>query len=106
MFEITLDLNDIPWKNVRVTEYRFDKDNNSYYRLALELRDRPVRKAASAGQEICYSAGEVARLQELSMLHVTKDSCHNVGAGGTLRLPLTVAANGANFVVIEPTANP
>ena len=106
MFEITLDLYGIPWKNVRVKEYRFDKDNNSYYRLALELRDRPARKGALAGQELCYSAEEAARLKELSLLHVTKDSRHNVGAGGTLRLPLTVAANGANLIVIEPAANP
>lgn len=106
LFEITLDLNDIPWKNVRVTEYRFDKDNNSYYHLALELRDRSVRKTVPADREICYSAEEARRLQELSMLHVTKDSRHNVGAGGTLRLPITLAANGANFIVIEPAANP
>src|ERR1035437_10089278 len=106
LFEITLDLSDIPWSKVRVTEYRYDKDNNSYYRLALELRDRPASKVALAGQEVCYSAEEAARLKELSMLHVTKDSRHSVGAGGTLRLPITVAANGANFVVIEPAANP
>lgn len=103
VFEVTLNVTNVRWKKVRVKEYRFDKDNNSYYRLALELRDRPGGKTS---EQICYSAGEVARLQELSTLHVTRDSQHDVGAGGTLRLPLTVAANGANFVVIEPAASP
>jgi hypothetical protein len=91
---------------VRVKEYCFDKDNNSYYCLALELRDRPAGKMAHVGQDTCYSAEEAGRLKEMSMLHVTKDSRHSVGAGGTLRLPVTVMANGADFVVIEPAANP
>ncbi len=99
VFDITLDVNAIPWHKVHVQEYRFDKDNNSYYSFALELRDRP------AGKQICYSAGDAARLQQLSTLHVTGDSHRDVSADGTLRLRLTVAANGANFVVIEPAAN-
>ena len=40
-FDVTLQLNDVPWERVRVVEYRFDKDNNSYYHLGRQLRDRP-----------------------------------------------------------------
>jgi hypothetical protein len=41
-FEITLDLDALPWPKVRCKEYRFDKDHNSYYRLGLQWRDRPA----------------------------------------------------------------
>jgi hypothetical protein len=172
-FEITLDLTAVPWTQVRASQYRFDKDNNSYYRLGRELRDRPagaatgrrprleeveqlladlasgdsatqiaaaqrssvfsevpesvlaaafqlynqtkdeaVRTALQAagqqmlGRQPCYSPEEVARIRELSELHVTETSDHEIGADGVLRLPLDVAANGANFIVIEPASKP
>ena len=172
-FEIALDLSNVPWPEVRVREYRFDKDNNSYYRLGLKLRDRPaggpdlrrpkpeevqkllanlqsgnraaqiaaVKKAASLRdvpeevigvviklyeetkheevrtaieeavrqiqtRQVCYSTEEVAKVRELSVLRVTKESTHAVGAGGALQLAVTIAANGANFVVIEPGGSP
>jgi len=172
-FEIALELDALPWREVHVSEYRFDKDNNSYYHLARQLRDRPagapdsrtpdpkevqkliadlassdrgvqiaaVKKAASFSDipqgvviaairlyeeteheevraairqvvqqiqtaDVCYRPEEVARVRALSVLQVTKESSHAVDAHGTLRLPLTVAANGANFVVIESRAKP
>jgi hypothetical protein len=172
-FEITLDLSAIPWPQVRVRECRFDKDNNSYYRLGLDLRDgrarapdihRPsqseverliadlasgdravqiaaIKKVASfrdipqevigvalklyqrtehkdvrtaieeAGRQIqvhqtCYSPEDMARVRELSVLRVTNESIRSVGADGTLRLKIAVAANGVNFVKIERAENP
>jgi hypothetical protein len=39
-FEITLEVDGIPWPKARVKEYRFDKDHNSYYRLGRKLRER------------------------------------------------------------------
>jgi hypothetical protein len=172
-FEIVLDLSAVPWPEVRVREYRFDKDNNSYYRLGLELRDRPagglnlrrpapdevqklladlrsgdrasqmaaVKKAAAFSdvpeevigaaiklyeetkhqevrsaieeatreiqtRQICYSPEEVAQVRGLSALRVTKEATCAVGADGTLRLAVAVAANGANYVVMEPAEDP
>jgi hypothetical protein len=172
-FEIALDLTDVPWPNVRASEYRFDKDHNSYFRLGRELRDRPagsvkgripspeeveqlladlaggdpaaqmaaVRKATAfsevpqgllaaafelynktkseelrtaiqdAGRQMlnrqqCYRPDEVARIKELSELRVTKTTNHATGADGVLRMTLDVAANGANFVVLEPADKP
>jgi len=172
-FEITLDLAAVPWSDVDVSRYRFDKDHNSYFRLARELRDRPIAAAGSpradareveklladlqsgdldvqiaavskvaalgdvpeaiftvamklyeetehpelraaieeAAKRLLknsegYSPELVARVRELSMLHVTEASNHKVEAGGGLQLVLTVAANGANFVVIEPAERP
>lgn len=172
-FEITLDLRAVPWAEVRLSEYRFDKENNSYYRLGLKLRDRPaggrglrpprqdevdkliadlasgdravqiaaVKKATAFGElpevvlaagielyqqtkddevraalgeavrqiqarQVCYSPEEVARIRKLSALRVTNQRNLVAGAGGTLRLPLAVAGNGANFVVIEPAGKP
>ncbi|UCE46303.1 MAG: hypothetical protein JSW47_11850, partial [Phycisphaerales bacterium] len=172
-FETELDLSAVPWPQVRVREYRFDKDNNSYYRLALDLRDGPasgpnlhrpspneihrliadlasgdravqiaaIKKVASlrdipeevvgvalklyeqtehkdvrtaieeAGRQIqvhqrCYSPEDMVRVRELSVLRVTNESTHSVGADGTLRLRIAIAANGANFVKIEPAEDP
>ena len=172
-FDITLDVTAVPWRNVRVSQYRFDKDHNSYFRLGRELRDRPagaantrapradeverliadlaggdrtaqlaaVRRAATfselpqgivaaafelhektqdaevraaieeVGRQVmtrqqCYAADEVARVKELSQLRVTNESSHAADADGTLRLSLNVAANGANFIVIEPAERP
>lgn len=167
-FDVTLDLTALPWRNVRVREYRFDQDHNSYFRLGRELRDRParggkvrapradeverliadlaggdraaqlaaVRRAATfselpqeviaaafqlhektqdaevrtaieeAGRRVltrqqCYTPDEVACVKGLSQLRATNESNHAVAADGTLRLPATIAANGADFLVIE-----
>jgi len=40
-FDVTLDLRGLPTSGYAVREYRFDKEHNSYYRLARPLRDRP-----------------------------------------------------------------
>jgi hypothetical protein len=48
----------------------------------------------------------VARVRELSTLRTTGTSSHAVGAEGTFRLPLQLAANGVNLIVIEPTDAP
>ena len=169
-FQIALELSPAPWPNVRVREYRFDKDHNSYYRLGRQLRDRPaggpvarpeevdriiaalngadraaqlaaIKKAASfrappqailaaalqlhektkdadvlaaieeAGRQIqsrqpCYRPEEVNRIRELSNPSVTKESRRAVEADGRLRLSFDLAANGANFVIIEPPPSP
>ncbi len=57
-FDITLDMTAVPWRNVRVSQYRFDKDHNSYFRLGRELRDRP----AGAANTPAPRADEVERL--------------------------------------------
>ena len=171
-FEITLDLSAVPWPKVRVRQYRFDQENNSYYRLGIELRDRlplgpkmpppgpdqvqkliadlqssdravqidAAKKAASFSKlpeevtgvafkiymetkhkevrtaleeamrqikvrQECYSPQELAQVRQLSLLRVTKESIHAAGANGALPLAVAIAANGANFVVIEPVEN-
>jgi len=168
-FEIALELQGVPWPETQVREYRFDKQNNSYFELALQLRDRlpgvagaarpkpkevaklvdqlnsedtveqlaAIEKAASLnaipeevaaaafrlyerskdasvrkaimqtgqkamGRQVCYTPGEVEQVRKKSILSVTKESQRAANREGTLLLPLTVAANGANFVVIQP----
>lgn len=44
-FEVALNLADLKLRKVRVEEYRFDKDHNSYFHLARQLRDEPSAKA-------------------------------------------------------------
>ena len=38
-FDFTLELTGLDWSDVRVDEYRFDKDHNSYFRLGRRLRE-------------------------------------------------------------------
>ena len=173
-FDITLDIQGLPGRDVRVTQYRFDKDHNSYFHLGRELRDRgtselnklsqssddemqtlvaalggtdreaqlaAINKLALFGesgrrvpqvvaeavfalhqttesnevksaievvaqkvfaQEAGYTEEEVAQIRELSQLHVTNESTHAVAENGEVQLSIPVAANGANFLVIEP----
>jgi hypothetical protein len=45
-FDVTLELPSLPWTGeTRVTEYRFDRDHNSPFRLARALRSRPAPEA-------------------------------------------------------------
>jgi hypothetical protein len=41
-FEIEMNLSGVPGHRARVTEYRFDKDHNSYFRLARSLREERI----------------------------------------------------------------
>jgi hypothetical protein len=172
-FEITLQLKGVAWPKTHVREYRFDKQNHSYFELGLRLRDRlpgasgaarmtpeevdklidqlnsddkaaqlaaiknaaslsaiPERLAAAAfrlyerskddaarkaiiqagqkalGKQVCYTPDEVERVRKLSTLSVTKESHRTADRDGTLTLPLTVAANGASFVIVQPQESP
>ena len=172
-FETTLAFEHVPWKKTRVQEYRFDKQNNSYFELGLQLRDRPagasrgvrltadevsklvdqlnsedtaeqiaaikkattlsvipeeiagaafrlyertkddaVRKAIieagqkAMGQQVCFTPDELEQVRKRSTLTVTRESYLAVNREEALLLPLTVAANGANFVIIQPQERP
>lgn len=78
------------------------------FRLYERSKDDAIRKALiqagqkSMGKQVCYMPDEVEQVRELSTLSVTKESHRTVDPEGVLRLPLTVAANGANFVIIQP----
>jgi hypothetical protein len=47
-FDITLALDGLNERSVRVREYRFDKDHNSYFRPGRVLRDRPPARRVAA----------------------------------------------------------
>lgn len=47
-FDVQLRLTDLEPGNVRLEEYRFDKDHNSYFRLGRQLRDQQFGEAADA----------------------------------------------------------
>ncbi|MCZ6795885.1 MAG: hypothetical protein O7J95_19935 [Planctomycetota bacterium] len=89
----------------------FGRGAGALVRAAIPLyratRDRELRAAMEeAARQIldpdeCYSADEVARIRELSVLRTTRESFLDVGADGALRLLVSVAGNGANVVVIE-----
>ncbi len=72
-FRIALDLEGIPWPRVRVTEYRFDREHNTYFRLAKELRDRPTTRPgatekASAALRAIEDGEREAKLAALKRL--------------------------------------
>jgi hypothetical protein len=41
-FTVSLNVTGVPWPNVHVEEYRFDRVHNTYYDLAQRLRDAPL----------------------------------------------------------------
>lgn len=57
-------------------------------------------------RQVCYTPNEVKQIRQLSTLSVTKESHRVADRERVLRLPLTVAANGANFVIIQPQESP
>ncbi|HID24836.1 MAG TPA: hypothetical protein EYP14_20885, partial [Planctomycetaceae bacterium] len=62
-FEAQLEIDSLDWGPVEVLEYRYDKDHNSYFRLARRLRDGPVPHAgrgASENRRADFSADEMA----------------------------------------------
>ena len=77
-----------------------------------ETKDAELRAAIEqAGRQLLtpqasYRPDEVARIRELSELRETNRRRVAAEPGGVLRLSLPVAANGANFVVIEPAEKP
>ena len=75
-----------------------EKTQDAEVRTAIEEAGRRVL----TGQQ-CYTPDEAARVKELSQLRATSESSHAAAADGTLRLPATIAANGANFLVIGPS---
>ncbi len=167
-FQLQVNLSSLPWHEINVREYRFDKEHNSYFHVAKSLRDkgrsqekrRPsaevvkqllagltstirteqlaaIHKTATfndvpesvllaafqlhqsteyevvrtaieeAGRKImsrpgCYASEDVARVKALSELQVTGRSRHSAKTGGKFALPVSIKANGASFVVIEP----
>jgi hypothetical protein len=167
-FEITLDLAEPERGPMLVREYRFDKEHNSYFRLARRLRDEAAPKSPEdtalsqrldkalakldskqrdtqlAGLEElaalgpaaetavkrvfevllstqdttvreratavlkriagpkAFPAATVRQVEELSALHLTGLTSPKPGADGRRRLTVRVAANGANYLIIEP----
>jgi len=51
-FEIELNLSGVPGRKVHVTEYRFDKDHNSYFRLARSQRERRIAATSDLTDEM------------------------------------------------------
>jgi hypothetical protein len=98
-FNVALDVAGVPWPRVRVKEYRFDREHNTYYRLGRQLRDRPP---ARLGRDDCYTPAEVAQVQEPSALRGVDLGGRSLDATGHLRFSLVLAGNGASFLMIEP----
>ena len=70
--------------------------NDEEVRTAIEEAGRRLMT-----QPQCFDPQEVARVKELSELHVTRESRQSASTDRTLRLPVSVTSNGANFVMIE-----
>jgi hypothetical protein len=77
-FDVALQLSGLPAGRANVTEYRFDKDHNSYFRLACDQRDRPAaapdptqeKRLAEALRELesDEAAMQLAGLEKLAAL--------------------------------------
>ncbi len=94
-FAVNLVLEGVPGKEVQVTEYRFDRDHNSYYHLARELRDgwAPERFRS-------YTEEDFARIKEKATLTITHSAIVPVVAG-EISWPVQLQANGVSFLVVK-----
>ncbi len=95
-FEITLRLEGLNWERASVTEYRFDKEHNSYYRLA-----RAHREASDSERNRIYSEEEFRVIQERAELRVTAVSEHVANDGGVVQFPVSLVGNGTNVIIVK-----
>ena len=91
MFRIAIDLAGIPWPRVNVREYRFDREHNTYFRLARQLRDRPLAMSEKVDADVRVLAGDdrEAKLQALRDLA-------DMGAAARPALPALLEITGGN----------
>ncbi len=84
-------------------EYRFDKDHNSYFRAGRQLRDQALAKnVKKIAGPAAYPADVVQAIAKDAELRTTAETRHQVGADGRLSLKVTLSANGADYLVVEP----
>ncbi len=81
-FNVQVRLDGVPWRSVRVTEYRFDKDHNSYFKLARKLRDQPPGPKGTAPTDPTEAA---RRLSELAVELTSGDRTRQLAALKELR---------------------
>lgn len=98
-FNVMLRLADLKSRQVRVEEYRFDKDHNSYFRLGRQLRDEPLEQA--------HDAAQLARLQEaLRQLESNDRSEQLAGLDRLAALgPAASQAGGAIYRLYEKSSD-
>ncbi|NCQ28653.1 MAG: hypothetical protein GW802_14670, partial [Armatimonadetes bacterium] len=89
-YTVTLDLANLPWPAAGLTEYRLDREHNSFFSLAEKCRGKEV-----------FSDNEVAELLRLQELAPTRQAAVEPQQG-TVRLTLEVANNGVTFVEVRP----
>ncbi|MBX3420814.1 MAG: hypothetical protein KF752_04575 [Pirellulaceae bacterium] len=116
-FQVRLELAGLTSSSVRVRQYQFSKQHNSYFDAALTLRDRPdvhqesqlaeIEKAARllGDRGTVYRPEEIADIVERSQLKMTHEDNLVIGSEHTLTLQLSVLANGANYCEIEPLSD-
>jgi Glycosyl hydrolases family 39 len=104
-FDISIVLSGLAWEGAaRVTEFRFDRDHNSPFRLARALRDRAAgREAVDLVLALsAYSPAEVAQIQKLCACRASQPAAQARVAAERLDLTTHVAGNGCVFLTIEP----
>jgi len=96
-FEIDLELIGIPWPEIEIAQYRIDRDHNSYYRLARELRDRFQR----SGDPV-HTEEEFQQVVEQATLKVTTRLARTVRNTGSVTWTAELAGNGISFLIVQP----
>ncbi len=96
-FEVLLELLGIEGDEVEVEQYRIDRDHNSYYPLARELRDQLARAPGRGHTEEEFQA-----VADRAALKVTARSTHPVTDAGSATLTARLAGNGVNFLFVRP----
>jgi hypothetical protein len=86
------------WTTVRVRSYLLDREHNTYYDLAQQLRERP----STWPYPQLYTTAEVEAVQARASLQVTKEEVlAREEAGQTIGTTLTLSSNGVNLVIFS-----
>jgi hypothetical protein len=104
-FDVSLALHGLAWEGpARVTEYRFDRDHNSPFRLAHAWRARAAgRESAELFLALsAYSPAEVEEVQKVCECRPSEPAIRARASAGRLDLTTRVAGNGCVFLTIEP----
>ena len=99
-FAVSLDIRGIPWPQVHVDEYRFDRDHNTCFRLARELRDRPPGRPG-APAVTAAEVDDLARTVESGNRDAVLAALKKLGAIG----PAAQSATPTVFRLLGPTTD-
>ena len=90
VFKTRLSISGIAAERVKAAVYRFDRENNSYYRYAKDNQNKDV-----------FTEGEFGELKGLSQLKITQEENYPVGKSGHITIETELVSNAVSYIVFS-----